>query len=661
MPARAISARDAASRLLRRATARRLPVDHAPRSPPSSPSAPLRKDLDARDLLMLGVGGVIGGGVFVLTGAAAHDHAGPAVLISYLVASATSAVTGLCYTEFACEAPVAGSSYVYVSMCFGEFAGYLCGCNLGLELTISAAAVARGWTSYVATLFRAPPDALRVRVGGPSNLGGDASGGDASGGDASGGVALDLPAAFVVAFITCVLVCGMKDSARFNTAVTAVSLAVIAFVLVAGGAKVDADNWRPFAPNGVDGILAGASVVFFSFVGFDTVATCAEECADPGRDLPVGILGSLGVCAALYAAMCLVVTGEFIFIFAWAIRMTWFFSTGMTPSRDIDVEAPFAVAFKARGMGWAESVISLGALAAITTALLSSLMGQPRVYMVMARDGLLPKWFAAVHPKFGTPANASAFTGITTGLLALVVDIETLAELVSIGTLAVFGSVCASLLVWRHSPAPGEEEEEDEGVDGGGVSARSAATWRAGALVASCVAFGASHRAWSLGNGNADLYLFCAIAAGVCAVCVTCSFNLLERRNEPTKGFKTPFVPYVPAIGVAACTQLVFSLGPPAWVRFGAYTVLCAGFYAARGLVGDRLGWWDDSGDGFELAIGGVGGIDGGNEGTEMTTQTRGTASAAASAAGAARDEEEGEGERAGLLVAGAATSDRRG
>ena len=476
MPARAISARDAASRLLRRATARRLPVDHAPPSSPSSPSSSLRKDLDARDLLMLGVGGVIGGGVFVLTGAAAHDHAGPAVLISYLVASATSAVTGLCYTEFACEAPVAGSSYVYVSMCFGEFAGFLCGCNLGLELTISAAAVARGWTSYVATLFRAPPDALRVRVGGPSLRGGDASG-DAS--DASsGGVALDLPAAFVVAFITCVLVCGMKDSARFNTVVTAVSLAVIAFVLIAGGAKVDADNWRPFAPNGVDGILAGASVVFFSFVGFDTVATCAEECADPGRDLPVGILGSLGVCAALYAAMCLV-TGEFIFIFARAIRMTWFFSTGMTPSRDIDVEAPFAVAFKTRGMGWAESVISLGALAAITTALLSSLMGQPRVYMVMARDGLLPKWFAKVHPRFGTPANASAFTGVTTGAFALVVDIETLAELVSIGTLAVFGSVCASLLVWRHAPPPGAAEEEEEDIrlwHEWGKRARSAAT-----------------------------------------------------------------------------------------------------------------------------------------------------------------------------------------
>lgn len=614
MPARAISARDAASRLLRRAIARRLPVDHAPQS---SPSAPLRKDLDARDLLMLGVGGVIGGGVFVLTGAAAHDHAGPAVLISYLVASATSAVTGLCYTEFACEAPVAGASYVYVSMCFGEFAGYLCGCNLGLELTISAAAVARGWTSYVATLFLAPPDALRVRVG---ETRGNASSNDAS----SSSYALDLPAAFIVAFITCVLMLGMKDSARFNTAVTAVSLAVIAFVIVAGGTEVNVDNWTPFAPNGAGGILAGASVVFFSFVGFDTVATCAEECADPGRDLPVGIMGSLGVCAALYALMCLVITG-------------------MTPYENIDVEAPFAVAFKTAGMGWAESVISLGALAAITTALLSSLMGQPRVYMAMARDGLLPAWFAKVHPRFGTPVNASAFTGVTTSVLALVVDIETLAELVSIGTLAVFGAVCASLLVWRHAPAPGEEEEEE---DGGGVTARAAATRRAGALVASCVAFGASHRAWSLGEPgtNARVAAGCAVLSATCAVLATASFHFLERRNEPTKGFATPCVPYVPALGVAACVMLVFSLGPPAWVRFGAYTVLCAGYYAARGLtLGSRIRE-DSGGCGVDGVLGDGAGDGDGDEGTEMTSVRT----------AAARDEEEGaegEGERRRLLV----------
>ena len=382
----------------------------------------------------------------------------------------------------------------------------------------------------------------------------------------------------------------MKDSARFNTAVTAVSLAVIAFVLVAGGTEVNVDNWTPFAPNGAGGILAGASVVFFSFVGFDTVATCAEECADPGRDLPVGIMGSLGVCAALYALMCLVITG-------------------MTPYKNIDVDAPFAVAFKTAGMGWAESVISLGALAAITTALLSSLMGQPRVYMAMARDGLLPAWFSKVHPRFGTPANASAFTGVTTGVLALVVDIEALAELVSIGTLVVFGSVCASLLVWRHAPAPGEEEEEE--VDGG-VTARAAATRRAGALVASCVAFGASHRAWSLGEPgtNARVAAGCAVLSATCAVLATASFHFLERRNEPTKGFATPCVPYVPALGVAACVVLVFSLGPPAWVRFGAYTILCAGFYVARGLTLDSRIREDSGGCGVDgvLAVGAAGG-----------------------------------------------------
>lgn len=230
----------------------------------------MKKVLGAYDLLMLGIGGVIGGGVFVLTGAAAHDHAGPAVVLSYMIASLTSMVTGLCYTEFAVEVPIAGSAYNYVSMTFGEFAGFLCGCNLALELTISAAAVARGWTSYVATLFHAPPNALRVPMG---------------------VVSLDFPAAILTASIVALLVYGMKETARFNTAVTVVSLAVVGFVIVVGGFAVDADNWQPFAPNGVSGVLAGASVVFFSFVGFDTVATCAEEVKNPGRDLPIGIMG----------------------------------------------------------------------------------------------------------------------------------------------------------------------------------------------------------------------------------------------------------------------------------------------------------------------------------------------------------------------------------
>ena len=413
----------------------------------SKSSSDLTRCLGAFDLLMLGVGGVIGGGVFVLTGAAAHDHAGPAVVVSYVLASLTSMVTALCYVEFAVECPVAGSAYNFVAQAFGEFAGYVAGCNLGLELTISAAAVARGWTSYVCTLFRADPDALRVRLG---------------------GILLDVPAALLVAAVTVMLARGMRNTARFNAAVTVVSLLVIGFVIVFGFAEVEPRNWSPFAPNGLPGVFSGAGVVFFSFVGFDTVATCAEETKNPGRDLPVGIMGSLGICAVLYALMSLVITG-------------------MVPTPEIDVQAPFAAAFRDKGLGWAESVISLGAVAAITTALLSSLMGQPRVYMVMARDGLLPAWIARVHERFGTPLNASAFTGVTTGALALLVDIETLAQLVSIGTLFVFGSVCAGLLARRHTPEDG--------------SGRAPALWRLAALLVSCVGVSASYRAMTLERG----------------------------------------------------------------------------------------------------------------------------------------------------------------
>ncbi len=513
----------------------------------------MKKCLTAADLLLLGVGGVIGGGVFVLTGAAAHDHAGPAVVVSYVLASLTSMITGLCYTEFAVETPVAGSAYNFVSMAFGEFAGYLCGCNLALELTIAAAAVARGWTSYVATLFHAPPDALRVRVG-------RGGGGADDGGASSRSTELDFAAAALVALVTALLAYGMKETARFNACVTALSLLVIFFVIALGGSSVDTANWVPFAPNGLEGVLAGASVVFFSFVGFDTVATCAEETRDPGRDLPVGILGSLGICALLYAAMAAVITG-------------------MVPTADIDVQAPFAVAFRDRGMPWAESLISFGALAAITTALLSSLMGQPRVYMAMARDGLLPRWFGEVHATLGTPVNASVFTGVSTAALALLVDIETLAQLVSIGTLAIFAGVCAGLLVRRHTPprSGGGGADDDDDVR---MEDRKPALKRVAALMLACVAFAAS--ASSL------------VARGVAlggAAAATVSFNALPRHHDPQKGFATPLVPYVPALGVLATTQLIASLGALAWARFAVYTALCSALYVWYGAAGILGGW----------------------------------------------------------------------
>ena len=511
----------------------------------------MKKCLTATDLLLLGVGGVVGGGVFVLTGAAAHDHAGPAVVISYILASLTSMITGLCYTEFAVETPVAGSAYNFVALAFGEFAGYLCGCNLALELTIAAAAVARGWTSYMATLFHAHPDALRIQIVGGDDI-------DDVDNQNTMSIKLDFPSAILVAMTTALLAYGMKETAKFNAVVTIVSLAVIGFVIIAGGLAVDSDNWTPFAPNGINGILAGASVVFFSFVGFDTVATCAEEVADPGRDLPIGIMGSLGIVAVLYALMSLVITG-------------------MVPSNSIDVDAPFALAFRMRNMKWAESIISFGAVAAITTALVSSLMGQPRVYMVMARDGLLPKWFAKVDSKLGTPINASVFTGVTTGVLSLIVDIEILAQLVSIGTLAIFASVCLGLLARRHTPE-GEDISLEE---------RLPALRRCFGLLICCAGFSATTVASGGGSGS-------SIVAGIffgAAVASTVSFNSLPRYHTPTKGFCTPFVPYLPALGVLATVQLIMSLGPLAWARFVVYTVVCSALYVWYGAAGIRNGW----------------------------------------------------------------------
>jgi APA family basic amino acid/polyamine antiporter len=346
--------------------------------------------LGAFDLVVLGIGGVIGAGVFVLTGVAARQFAGPAVVLSYMISAFASLLAALCYTEFAVELPVAGSAYNYIAVVYGELPAFLVGCDLVLEFTISAAAVARGWTSYAATMVGLNSEALRF--GPPA-------------------VRIDLLAFALIMAQSGLLCWGIKESSNFNIVINAVNLACIGFVLLVGGSKVERANWHPWAPNGVTGIFAASSIVFFSFVGFDTVATAAEEVRNPGRDLPLGIIGSLVICTALYAGMCLVITG-------------------MVPSSEIDLDAPFAAAFATRGMEWAAGIVSAGALTGITTSLLVSLLGQPRIYMTMSRDGLLPLFFGRIHPTRGTPVNAQLFTGVTAGLMAMLVNIDALAQLV---------------------------------------------------------------------------------------------------------------------------------------------------------------------------------------------------------------------------------------
>lgn len=528
--------RAVASRGASTSTAR---LDEANVARGESQSSGLKKVLTRMDLTMLGIGGIIGAGVFVLTGAVAHDHAGPAVVFSYIIAASTSAVTGLAYAEFAVAMPVAGSAYNYMFATFGEYAAFLTGCNLALELTIASAAIARGWTSYFMSMFGVRANAARLTIW-PDVM------------------ELDLIAGLVVAGMTALLVSGAKETAKFNSIVTYVSLVVIAIVIFAGAAEVHHENWSPFAPNGMKGIISGASVVIFAFVGFDTIATCAEEVANPSADLPFGILGSLGVCAALYALMCLVITGMVSYV-------------------DIDVHAPFAMAFATYGLGWVATIVSIGAVAAITTSLLLSMMGQPRIFMVMARDGLLPAWFSDVSEKYGTPANASLFSGIVTGGLAVLLDINLLAQLVSIGTLSIFCCVNLGLIVSRCTPKRAE------------WSQRAPPLKRAAALFFTSLAFGVDYRSRARISWFGILTLI-----GVAAS--TLSFLTIPMTSAPST-FRMPLVPFLPAFGVLLTCILIAGLGALAWIRYVVYTLACTAGYLTFAVARHHRSESDSSSD----------------------------------------------------------------
>ena len=468
--------------------------------------AGMKRVLGAGDLIMFGIGGIVGAGVFVLTGVGAHDAAGPAIIISYLIASLAAGLSALCYTEFAVDMPIAGGAFNYVAIECGEVFGWISGWNLVLEYTLSVAAVGRGVTSYASTMFGFTPDQWRVSLG---------------------PLSLDFPGLFVVAAVTGLLCYGTKESSRFNAIITTVNLAVILFVVFVGMPEISPADFKPFAPMGVTGVFNGAAIVFFSYVGFDTVATTAEETRNPSRDLPIGIIGSLSVCTVLYAAMCAALTG-------------------MVYYEDIDVNAPFADAFNRIGMGWATEIVSIGAVTGIVTALLVSLMGCARIYTILGRTGLLPPAMSKISKSRGTPINATCVTGLTAGLLTFLFDIEILAELVSIGTLFVFSFVAASIL-FKHY---GRE-----------VGGRSNIRWlvlrMAVQVVLSLVlCFFVMSEMWV---GVAILTL---LYLGV-------SFSYLSiPRNNLILKFRVPLLPLVPSMCILFNVYLIASLGFLAYVRF---------------------------------------------------------------------------------------------
>jgi APA family basic amino acid/polyamine antiporter len=408
----------------------------------------LNRVLGPLALTSLGVGAIIGTGIFVLIGVAAHDKAGPAVTLSFALAGLACVFAALCYAEFASMAPVAGSAYTYAYATLGELFAWIIGWDLILEYAVASATVAHGWSHYfqdfigifgwhIPEIFsRAPLDFD-----------------PATGSLMLTGSMFDLPAVVIALIVTVILVKGIRESASFNTGMVIVKVAIVLLVIVLGAQYVKPENWQPFAPFGYSGlsvfgqtilgqtgpggapigVLAGAAMIFFAYIGFDSISTHAEEARRPERDVPIGIIASLIICTVLYIAVAAVITG-------------------MVPYDKINIDAPVSNAFKQVGLGWAQFLISLGAITGITSVLLVMMLSQPRIFLAMARDGLLPKsFFGAVHEKFRTPWKATILTGIFVAILGAFLPLRLLAELVNIGTLFAFVVVCAAVLIMRRT------------------------------------------------------------------------------------------------------------------------------------------------------------------------------------------------------------------
>lgn len=406
----------------------------------------LRRILGPVGLTSLGVGCIIGTGIFVLTGRAAHDTTGPALMLSFVVAGLACIFAALCYAEFASMVPVAGSAYTYAFATMGELFAWIIGWDLVLEYSVASATVANGWSKYfqdfisifgfkIPVLLSSAPFDYIPELGTIQST----------------GKLFDLPAILITGIVTMILVKGIKESAGFNTAMVIVKVAVVLFVIAVGSFYVDPKNWTPFAPYGLTGVsffgetvlgqadpggkplgmLAGASIIFFAYIGFDSVSTHAEEAKRPQRDVPIAIVVSLVLCTLLYIAVSAVLTG-------------------MVPYDKIKIDAPVSDAFKQVGLPWAQFLISLGALAGITSVLLVLMLSQPRVMLAMARDGLVPEsFFGAVHPRFKTPWKSTILTGVFVALLSGMLPLRILADLVNIGTLLAFLMVCVAVLIMR--------------------------------------------------------------------------------------------------------------------------------------------------------------------------------------------------------------------
>jgi basic amino acid/polyamine antiporter, APA family len=410
------------------------------------PEFQLRKALGPIDLIVFGIGVIIGTGIFVLTGVAAHNFAGPAISLSFVFSGVACALAALCYAEFASTVPVAGSAYTFSYASIGEFFAWIIGWDLILEFIVGASTVSVGWSQYfnriLETFFGVSlPGAI---IKGPLD-----------------GGAANLPGAAIALILMVILVIGIRLSSGFNFTVTAIKLAVVLFFIGFGIFFVNPANWSPFIPPaggtvesvstegggpsllqfltgaeqqafGFAGIITAAAIVFFAYIGFDVVATTSEEARNPQRDLPIGILGSLGICTVLYILVSQIMTG-------------------IVPYYELDTEAPMASVFQDIGQSWAAGLVSVGAICGLTSVIMILMLGQSRVAFAMSRDNLLPRYFGRSHPRFRTPYRITIITGLVVAVMAAFVPLQSLAELVNIGTLFAFVLVSIGVIVLRRT------------------------------------------------------------------------------------------------------------------------------------------------------------------------------------------------------------------
>lgn len=381
-------------------------------------SVQLERTLSGFDLILLGVGAIVGTGIFILPGTVAAVHAGPAIVFSFIIAAIVCAFAGLCYSEFASAVPVTGSAYSYSYVIFGEVFAWLVGWVLILEYGLAVASVATGWSSYLMSLLEGFQLHIPAALSGPFNP--------------AEGTYINLPAIAIIMAVAFLLTLGVRESTRINTIMVFIKVGVIVLFLVVGIFYVKPDNWQPFMPYGVSGVLSGAALVFFAFLGFDSVSNAAEEVKNPKRNLPIGIIGSLFICTLLYVSVSLVLTG-------------------IAPYTQLNVSDPVSFVIALVGQDWISGLIALGAVVGMMTVILVMSYGGSRLLYALSRDGLLPKSMSSIHPKYKTPIKNTWIFAVAVSLCAGFVPLAKLAELVNMGTLIAFSIVSIGVIFLRNN------------------------------------------------------------------------------------------------------------------------------------------------------------------------------------------------------------------